>query len=548
MQCYFDPRVVGPPPRRLFDSCLPEWRRILVEALVREELAGEADGPFARAFLKREASSVSWQRANYLDGHFDWLQGSPCESPAWVNPLEWSIVNHHVARWGLEHAGPGLRSVWLETLSDAIDLVEGSEQHRQQWLQCQLNQGGQRRDPIDRLLVDLERAYRELAARLAEAEQAFIVSHTRPSADIDLEAGAEQRTVYRPDNIMIGPCESMDACAARVQLPVSRALLGLFPNAYLLADQLDMGSLSLCYGDVRWVDRERRSARQRHSQVANYFGRLQFDLVGEFRRGDELEQVFVHRLTAQELQHYLFAEDSDNVLALDCPKDLIGQAVGSQLADQRLNLVPNRLTYFVATPTTPESELLANWDRGAEWRDWFITGGRVELLERASGEALEEEVSSRLTSLRQRRERVLAQRLTAPTVANAAPDDLAESLQEITERVILLRALLELHYPLLVRHDPVIRGLVHGEDGLVSVDSVRSLRDQSEAMRRLPDLGLERLERFRRYWHALPAPLRERGQPSPEMDYALEQLDRVRAQRSRAMPPLSADAGSLAAP
>jgi hypothetical protein len=50
------------------------------------------------------------------------------------------------------------------------------------------------------------------------------------------------------------------------------------------------------------------------------------------------------------------------------------------------------------------------------------------------------------------------------------------------------------------------------------------MRDAGVAARRIPELGLERVEALRNAWLALPESLREQGQRSPELDYGLERL------------------------
>jgi hypothetical protein len=525
VQCNPDPLLVGPLPRELFEACLERLSDLLLVQLDREELVG-GPGPFAPEFFRREMGLVSWQRGIYLDGHTAWRLEEPCDAPQWVNLLEWSMLLQYLAHWVPQRPVFFGTPRWQAAVDQMLDQARSLQADQRAWLDCMTGMGRERRDPVQRLLGRLERSHVALAAAIEEAQAQYYADVTRPGADIDLDRDADQQTSYRPETLTVRPCAELDSCGARVELPVSRALLGLFPNAHLLADQLGLGQLQLCYGNVRWVEREARPARAGDPRVANYHGRLSFDLIGSFVQGDNEDLVFHQRLTAHESRHYLFAGSDPDLLDLECPRSLAGAPIASELPEGRPGLVPNRLTYFASTPTTAEVQLLANWDRGAEWRDWFVTGGRVETLESSSGEALLAEVQSQLASLVSRRERQLSARLLSAMPADDS-DALGLAMADIAEYVALLRRLMELHYPRVIRHDDELRALLVGDAGLLNRDRVRQLRDAGLPMAQVPTLGRERLEHFIRLWSELPLALRESGQSSPELDYGLEQLDKL---------------------
>ena len=526
--CNPDPLLVGPMPRDIYERCIRNLFDLIEGGLDSEELAGGRQGPFAPEFLRRELGLVSWQRAGYLDGHLGWMLDAPCEPPEWVNVLEWSLMVEHLVRWVPQRpvffAGPR----WQEVL-DAVreQAIERADSH-QDWMDCLSGHGGERRDPVQRLLDRHENALRELAVLLNEADEQFYAEVVRPGADIDLDGSASQVSGYRPEGLVVRPCPQSDSCGARLELPVSRALLGLFPNAYLLADQLGMGEIGLCYDAVRWIDRQARPARQRDARVANYDGRLSFELFGTFREqtAEEPETVFHYRLAAAEPRHYLFAAADPELLELECPREIIGASVASTLPDDRLPLIPDRLTYFVSAPTTAEAELAGNWDRGAEWRDWFVTGDRVERIEAVDGAALEVAVQARLTALSARRERQLAAQLTAPVrVGETSP--IAQAMARVADSVAMFRRLLEIHYPRVIRHHTPVRAMLAGEAGLISRDRVRMLREEGVPMLLVPRIGLERTGELRDQWMQLPVALREQGQLAPETDYGFERLDQL---------------------
>ncbi len=525
VECQVDPGLVGPLPRPLFEQCPERIFGLLQDGLDSDELVGGADGPFAPEFLRRELSLASWQRARYLDGYLNWDLRAGCQAPEWVSPLEWSILIQYLSTWVPQRPVFFGTARWQDALETLLDADAQRAEARLTWLDCITGHGGQRSDPISRLIGIQSRALVSLETALQEAYEEFLAEHTRSGADIDLGGGVDQVTGYRPEGLSVQPCRDGRTCGARVELPVSRALLGLFPNTYLLADQLGMGELGLCYDSVQWVDREMRSARPRDPLVANFHGRLSFELVGTFEDGGGEETVFRQRLTSIERSHYLFAAASDDLLELDCPVSLVGQSVASHLPEGRIGLVPDRLTYFVSTPVTAENKLVANWDRGAEWRDWFLAGDRVEPLETPRPAILEARVQAELEALSARRERRLATRL----LTSGQSDELGAAMAAVADNSSLLRRVLELHYPRVLRHDTALRSTMVGARGLLGRDQVRQLRDDGQPMSTLATEGRARLSVLESIWGELPEALREQGQPAPEREVALGQLLELRA-------------------
>lgn len=525
--CNPDPLLVGPLPREVFERCVNNLLGLLEDSLDSEELTGGRQGPFAPEFLRREMGLISWQRAAYLDGHLAWMLEAPCEPPQWFNVLEWSLLIEHLTRWVEQRPVFFVSPHWQEALAALEERVTDQSLIHADWIDCLTGHGSERRDPVVRLLDRQELALKQIGQALDSADQAFYEEVTRPGADIALDGPADQTTGYRPQELTVGPCPEARTCGTTVELPASRALLSLFPNAFLLADQIEMGSLDMCYENVHWVDRAMTPARERDQNVANYHGRLSFDLVGIYNSPDEeTETVFRRRLVADQPRHYLFAETDPELLELECAHERVGDPIASERSSDRVPLVPNRLTYFASAPTTPEAELVANWDRGAEWRDWFVTGDRIEVLEEADDEALEIVVQARLAALQARRERRLASPLIRPARVEET-DPLARAMSDVSDTAAMLRRLLEIHYPRVIRHHDDIRGLVAGGESLITRDRVRALRDAGIGMLRVPGIGLERLEQLRAHWLKLPIVLREQGQRAPEVDYGLERLEQL---------------------
>ncbi len=525
IDCEINPDLVGPLPRQLFEQCPERLVGLLREGLSDDELVGVREGPFAPEFLRRELGLLSWQRARYLDGYLNWALQASCQPPEWVNVVEWSILVDYLSSWVPQRPVFFATARWQEAVDDLLEEIGRRQESHEAWLDCITGHGGQRRDPVSRLIRLQTQALNELEGALQTAYQAFLREATRPGADIDLAGAVDQLTAYRPEGLSVMPCAGGETCGARVELPVSRALLGLFPNTFLLADQLGIGRLGLCYDNVRWVDRSLQGARPQDPQVANYFGRLSFELVGTFDDGGGMATVFRQRLTSAERSHYLFAEASDDLLAMDCPISLSGLPVASRLPPERRGLVPDRLTYFVATPVTADGKLSANWDRGAEWRDWFLTDERVEIIESPRPDMLQARVQAEMEALNARRER----RIAASLLSAVDQDPLGQAMAVVSDTSGLIRRVLEIHYPRLLRHDGSLRAAVVGTGGLVGREQVRQFRDTGEPLTHLARNARARLLTLQSIWEELPDAVRERGQPAPETDIALHQLKELQS-------------------
>src|SRR5690625_8044594 len=91
-------------------------------------------------------------------------------------------------------------------------------------------------------------------------------------------------------------------------------------------------------------------------------------------------------------------------------------------------------------------------------------------------------------------------------------------MSDVADTAALLRRVLELHYPRVVREYEPVREMLAGDAGLITRDRVRLLRDQGLPAAEIPATGLERSRRFRDIWLELPTAVREQGQPAPELE------------------------------
>ncbi len=116
--------------------------------------------------------------------------------------------------------------------------------------------------------------------------------------------------------------------------------------------------------------------------VANYYGRLSFDLVGRYRESGEARDVFGFNFVSPTEYHYLFAAANEEVLDDSCPMEWVGSRIVTPLGSkQAIRIVPDRLTYLAAARTLPSQLIGTNWSRNEEWRDSFVTGLDVTAYE-----------------------------------------------------------------------------------------------------------------------------------------------------------------------
>lgn len=73
---------------------------------------------------------------------------------------------------------------------------------------------------------------------------------------LNLWGRANQPTGFVPQVTSISPCAGANTNGVSASLAVPTDFVRLIPNPYLLADELGLGKIELCYTSVDWVDRQ----------------------------------------------------------------------------------------------------------------------------------------------------------------------------------------------------------------------------------------------------------------------------------------------------
>jgi hypothetical protein len=355
----------------------------------------------------------------------------------------------------------------------------------------------------------------------------FRTQRLKRGADVELEKGASQQTTFRPDDLVIAPCDTREVCEMSGNLSATRALIGLFPDEYLLAEQTGMGRIEICYRNMEWVDRRSELVRADDENVANYYGHLGFDLVGRYVENEQVSDIFGFRFTAPDEQHYLFAKSSEEVLGDSCPVEWVGSRIITPLREERGGIVPNRLTYLAAARKLPSRLLQSNWDRGAEWRDWFVTGIGVETLEVPPPAEITTRLNQHLQALYQAEQLETYQRIMLPNARNSKGDDVSlyDEMSEVSIAKDLLRTHMMLFYPESLYRSDSIRMAIAGDAGLLEQRTLRRFKEDNVSMMSVNRIARERLFNFREVWSKQPEAVRWHASLPASLVYALTRIN-----------------------
>ncbi len=515
--------------RRQFDACMETLLQLADQETRLAELSGDVNGPFTTDTLRRELSITPWQRINYGIGYLHERYSTDCLPPANAlpNPLEWAVLATTMT-WFAGHSPeffhtPENEARLTKMRSIGEQLILGLAEQTG----CLASSGTGINDPVSRGMADYELALRDLDLGIESAEVDFRSRRLSPGADVSLELDALQKTAYRPDNLVIEPCNEQAVCEMSGKLSATRALIGLFPDEYLVAEQTGMGKIEICYRNMEWVKRRSELVRPDDENVANYFGHLGFDLVGRYVEKGEVSDIFGFRFTSPQEHHYLFAQASEEVLDDSCPVEWVGSRVITPLREKRGGIVPNRLTYLAASRKLPSRLLQANWDRGAEWRDWFVTGIGVSPLQVPPNPKIVARLDQHLQSLYQAEQAEIYQRVLLPNAKNSEGDDVSlfDEMSQVSISKSLIRLNMMLFYPESLFNSDAIRMAIAGDAGLLEGRTLRRFREDNIALTSVNGIARDRLDRLRQVWSKQPDAVRLQGSVPASLMHALTRIN-----------------------
>jgi hypothetical protein len=516
--------------REQFDGCLNSMVQMVDTLLRGSELSGDPSGPYGPEQLRRELNLMPWQRTNYLLGYLHEVAPATCPVPEQPlpNPIDWSVLAS-LLTWFAAEAPVFLQTPQNEALvarmqQHGADLI--SAMSRQ--VDCISGSGAGLNDPISASLAQYRGALDELVRGIREVEIAFRKTRLRPGSDVVLGGAVTQRTAYRTPDLLIGPCDAERSCEMTQTLEATRALVGLFPDEYLVADQTGLGNVEICYDDMEWIERRSEPVRPEEPGVSHYHGRLSFKLLGRYREGSRVENIFGSQFVSPEEYHYLIAATDPDVLDDGCPAEWVGtRIVTKRNSKPGFNLVPDRLTYLAAARSRPSEVILANWSRGAEWRDWFVTGIGVKPLDFDPDRGLRDRLARHLRALYQAEQQAVYSGLLRPPPHSTSPSGipLHDLLVEVTTYKTLLRALVILLYPQTMLDSDEIRAMLQGQIGLLDESVIRRFRSNNVPVGAIHDAGIARVQRFQAIWSRQPQAVVRSGSVAASAAHAMARLN-----------------------
>jgi hypothetical protein len=343
-----------------------------------------------------------------------------------------------------------------------------------------------------------------------------------------LNANAGQRTAFRPEDLTIGPCDERYICEMASELEASRELLELFPAPYYVADQSGLGTIGICYDNVQWVNRRSVPVREDDPHVANYYGQFSFDLFGTYTEGDETEHVFGFNFISPDEYHYLFGAATQEVLDDGCPTEWVGTRITTGLGNGRaINVVPDRLTYLAAARSLPSRLMSTNWDRNQLWRDAFVSGQGVRPHPIEPDPSLNERVDRHLQGLYQAGQAAVYNALFQPPARTwrGEQESLYGHLRDLTAHKDMVRAHVNLFYPLFMVDADEVRGPLEGIEGLIDEPMVRRFRREHVPVSMIQTAGRERLDNMVTNWNHQPEAVRRTGSVATILVHAIIRLD-----------------------
>lgn len=516
--------------REQFDRCLASMVDLSESSVMSAELSGDPDGPFGAEQLQRELELTPWQRINYALGYLHESYQTACEAPeeSLPNPLEWSALATALSWFARQSPvyfqTPENEALIMQMRQQGYDLLQAMEQQ----VDCFSGAGAGIHDPVSLSLLDYRQTLEELVAGIRETELAFRETRLAPGADIVLSGDASQNTAYRSEGMLIGPCNSEKVCGMTGELEATRALIGLFPDHYLVADQARLGKIEICYDNMQWVQRRAEPVREDDPHVANFYGRLSFNLIGRYVEGDSITNVFGSNFISPDEYHYLFAAASDEVLDDSCPTEWVGSKIVTPMkTDASFRVVPNRLTYLAAAREQPARVINLNWSRGAEWRDWFVTGLGVTRLEFDVDESILNRIDQHLQALYQAEQAVLYRALLRPPGRGGVDESISlyEEMNAVTTAKALLRTQMNLFYPDFLVDSDEIRGSLEGSRSLVDGPVLKRFRDSNVPIESINEVGISRYEDFRVRWGRQADSVRRSGSVAISLAHAIARLN-----------------------
>ncbi len=358
---------------------------------------------------------------------------------------------------------------------------------------------------LDNHITSLE----SLKLAFTHYQENFKILNLREDADISLDGSALQSTNYRPLDTLVGPCGANSHCGVSIDLPATRALFSQFPAAYLVADQSKLGSVSLCYSDVEWTNRKVEPTQYGTQAMGNYFGQLQFILVGIYQNEDTELTVFQKQLTSIEKFHYLFGANTESVLDDSCPRELIGEKIVAYMPETDFNVVPRRLTFLTADRQHPLRAFEQHWTKGEEWRDQFITGNNIKIIQAPTHGIIDDSVAQHLERLFMKLNADIYRQVDTDPKLTKETTLIPHAAAKVSLSLRILQSLADQLIQSSLDTNPNFNHMLYGHTGLTGFNDFSSFQKQYYTAFQSIDWAIDRAKDAKQLWKQYQFPEKE---------------------------------------
>lgn len=363
----FLPYPQEPIDKNQFEGCIKDMVIWASQEASSRELAGSLTKVNSQTAIDRALQLPSWQTINIILAN---ASDASCldDSQHLPNPFEWSIATESLLwfadRW------PAYMNNYPQNLQISkiiqqgvrlIDNIECLEKSKKDTLNSNYNH--------------ILQAWQNVKSQIKKVAIEFNENNLATGSSLDLLDTSEKPNNYSVAELKINACDVQTSCGVHIELESTKALFAMFPNHLLVANQLKLGTLKLCYDNVGWENRRAASTGLDNNNVTNYHGNFSFTLKGSYN--DEL--VFSRKLIDKNEYKYLFGANTPEVLNTACPLKIVGQKISTTLERGTYGLVPNRLTFLTASRADETRILEGNWASGDEWNN-LITGDDIQII------------------------------------------------------------------------------------------------------------------------------------------------------------------------
>ncbi len=487
----FAPYPQEPIDEKQFKGCVDDIYNAAVNEATSRELSGTLIKVENTQALDRALALPVWQTINIFYAN---LASVEClkTSEQLPNPLEWTMAAESMLwfadRWPAYMDRFKQKNKLQAIIAKGRILVDGlacTTARTDELLNTEFNR--------------MVQSWKQVETDIQKVVEEFNVTFLKAGSDLDLIDDTESKSNYRVEGAKIAACDVQNSCGVLVELEPSRALYNLFPKHLLMADQLKLGHVKLCYDDVGWEDRRAAPTHLDNNNVANYMGKFSFSLKGFYN--DQL--VFSRKITDKQEYNYIFAANTDEVLNTYCPLSIVGDKISTKLERGTFGLVPNRLTFLTASRANETDILVGNWASGEEWENAILSDD-VEVVAKNNLDELQTTVvkayqkkAKQLQDIIYRS--ILQQQKDATDVQKSLANSFA-TMQRHEQLLFSYNYLLKMDS---LMQDDDLHGLFFGNNKVVDASTIKAHFDNQMNIKLLQSKIEQNLKSNQEKWNAL---------------------------------------------